>query len=107
MLVPQGEEVGGRHEGVVDGVEGLAGDLGGTGHGGRGPMAGLPPGGDGPHVVGVDRVGRRLDPLPQAAGDPLLDGQEGHHVEQLVDLQVRQVVFDLEDAPPPPPDSRS
>ena len=50
-----------------------------------------------PHVVGVDRVGGCLDPFPQAAGDPLLDGQEGHHVEQLVDLQVRQVIFDLED----------
>ena len=33
----------------------------------------------------------------KAAGDPLLDGQECHHVDELVDLQVRQVILDLED----------
>ena len=44
-----------------------------------------------------------LDPFPQAAGDPLLDRQERHHVDELVDLQVRQVILDLEDAPPLPP----
>ena len=33
VLVPQGEEVGGGDQGVVDGMQGLAGDLGGTGDG--------------------------------------------------------------------------
>ena len=97
VQVPQGVEIRRRHEGVVNGMERLPGGIRGTGHGERGPMPGLPAGGDGPHVVGVDRVGGRLDPLPQAAGDPLLDGQERHHVEKLVDLQVRQMIFDLED----------
>ena len=97
VQVPQGVEIRCRHEGVVDGVKRLAWGVRGIGHGERGPMPGLPAGGDGPHVVGVDRVGGRLHPFPQAAGDPLLDGQEGHHVNELVDLQVRQVIFDLED----------
>ena len=97
VQVPQGVEIRRRHERVVNGVKRLAWGVRGIGHRERGPMPGLPAGGDGPHVVGVDRVGGRLDPFPQAAGDPLLDGQEGHHVNQLVDLQVRQMILDLED----------
>ena len=49
----------------------------------------------------------RLDPLPQPAGDRLLDGQEGHHVEQVVDLQAVQVVARAGRGRPPRPDSRS
>ena len=97
VLVPQGEEVGGGGQGVVDRMEGLAGDLGGTGDGGGGPVAVLPPGGDGPHLVGVQRGRRALDPLPQSAGDGLLDVQEGHHVDQVVDLQAVQMVAEVDE----------
>ena len=47
VQVPQGEEIGGRHQGVVDGMEGLPRGIRGTGHVERGPVPGLPPGGDG------------------------------------------------------------
>ena len=97
MLIAQGEEVGGGHQGVVDGVQRLARAPRVHRHSQRGPMAGLPAGGDGPHLVGVDRVRRRLHPLPQAAGDGLLDGQEGHHVDEVLDLQTGQVVVELEE----------
>ena len=30
-----------------------------------------------------------LNPFTQAARDPLLDGQEGHHVNELFDIKVR------------------
>ena len=89
VQVPQGEEICRRHECVVNGVKRLAWGIRGIGHRERGPMPGLPAGGDGPYIVGVDRVGGRLNPFPQTAGDPLLDGQESHHVNELVDLQVR------------------
>ena len=84
VQVAQGVEIRRRHQGVVDGVKRLRGvhpsEPATVSEAQCPACAGV---GDGPHVVGVDRVGGRLHPLPQAAGDPLLDGQEGHHVEQV------------------------
>src|SRR5262249_21302760 len=37
------------------------------------------------------------DPLPQITGDRLLDGQEGLHFEQVVDLQAMQVVAEVDE----------
>jgi len=52
-------------------------------------MTSLAASGDGPHVVGVDRLSSCLNPLSQAAGNSLLDSQEGHHIKELVDVQIR------------------
>ncbi len=61
-------------------------------------MSRLSASGNGPHIVSVDRISRRLNSFSQAAGDPLLHHQERHHFGELVDLHVRQMIFDLENA---------
>jgi hypothetical protein len=49
-----------------------------------------------PHVIGVNGGGR-LNSFPQAAGDPLLNGQEGHPSTSW-SISGSAEIFDLKDA---------
>ena len=64
ILVPQGVELRCRHQGIVNGIEGLPGNLSGTDDIWRSPMPSLPSGGDGPDFLGIHRVRGALDPFP-------------------------------------------
>ena len=96
VLVSQRIEIRCRHESIVDGMKGLSWGIGRTRNAERSPMSRLTARGNGTHVVCVDRVSGRLNSFPQAAGDPLFHHQKRHHFGKMVDLQVCQMIFDLE-----------
>src|SRR5262245_54496687 len=60
-------------------------------------MAILATGRDVTHGLDVDGLRRAEDPISEAAYDGFFHVQKGHHVEQLLDLQGSNVLFNLED----------
>ena len=89
--------VGGRDEGLVHRCQGLAGH----GRGGRdrvrGPVAILATGRDGANGLHVDGRRRAQDTIAQTPHNRLFHVQEGHDVEQLLELQGRYCLLDLEE----------